>query len=133
MNKQELVQLIKENFTNSEGNIDISNLDFGDFYIKGYIDSISNDFKHLTDYKTGGINKEEKYLNDDYNQLQIYCLSIMQEYGIKPDLATVEYIYRGGNPYKKEIYYKVFIPFNITLIFKPYHQSCYWCKFVSHY
>ena len=31
MKKQELVQLIKENFTNSEGNIDISNLDFGDF------------------------------------------------------------------------------------------------------
>ena len=31
MKKKKLVQLIKENFTNSEGNIDLSDLDFGDF------------------------------------------------------------------------------------------------------
>jgi len=31
MKKQKLVKLLKQNFTNSEGDIDLSNLDFGDF------------------------------------------------------------------------------------------------------
>jgi len=31
MKKQELVKLLKKEFTNKEGNIDISGLDFGDF------------------------------------------------------------------------------------------------------
>ena len=31
MKKQKLVKLFKQKFTNSEGNIDLSNLDFGDF------------------------------------------------------------------------------------------------------
>ena len=31
MKKQKLVKLLKQKFTNSEGDIDISNLDFGDF------------------------------------------------------------------------------------------------------
>ena len=30
MTKQELVQFLKDNFTNEYGNVDISNLDFGD-------------------------------------------------------------------------------------------------------
>lgn len=36
MTKQELVKLLKREFTNEDGNIDISGLDFGEF--EGFID-----------------------------------------------------------------------------------------------
>lgn len=71
-----------------------THLKFDSFYVTGKIDTISNDFKKLIDYKTGSEGKEIKYKNDNYNQLQYYALSIMQEYNIKPELAWVEFITR---------------------------------------
>ena len=41
------------------------NLDFGDFYVLGYIDTNSKDFNEIIDYKTGGRNKEFQYLEDE--------------------------------------------------------------------
>jgi hypothetical protein len=71
-----------------------THLKFEDFYVTGKIDSISNDFKKIIDYKTGSEGKEKKYSELSYNQLQYYTLSIMQEYNIKPEKAWVEFITR---------------------------------------
>lgn len=75
-------------------------LKYEDFYLVGFIDSISNDLLTLIDYKTGGVGKEVKYMSDDYNQLAIYSLAIRQEFGITPKNASVEFITRDGNPYR---------------------------------
>lgn len=77
-------------------------LNYDDFYVIGFIDSISADFKTLLDYKTGGKKKELQYAKDDYNQLHYYALSIEQETGITPEKASVEFIRRGGNLYRNQ-------------------------------
>jgi hypothetical protein len=75
-------------------------LEYTDFNLYGYIDTCSKDYSTLVDYKTGGEKKEEKYMNLEYNQLQIYSLAIRQMYGVTPKNAWVEFIRREGNPYK---------------------------------
>ena len=78
----------------------ILNYDEDNFYIKGFIDTINNDLSHIIDYKTGGKQKEFKYSEDNYIQVQLYALSIMQETGVKPSKGTVEFIRRKGNAFK---------------------------------
>ncbi len=78
----------------------ILNYDKDNFYIKGFIDTINNDLTHIIDYKTGGKQKEFKYSEDNYIQIQLYALSIMQETGVKPSKGTVEFIRRKGNAFK---------------------------------
>lgn len=78
-------------------------LKYEDFYVLGFIDTISEDFKNIIDYKTGGKDKEFEYTKDSYTQLCIYALSIRQETGVTPQSASVEFIRRKGNAYKGEI------------------------------
>tara|TARA_R110000868_G_scaffold411629_1_gene706540 strand:- start:396 stop:1013 length:618 start_codon:yes stop_codon:yes gene_type:complete len=80
-------------------------LNYDDFYVIGFIDSCTKDFSKIIDYKTGGIGKEKQYYLEDYFQLQVYALSLRQEYGITPSKATVEFITRGGNLYRGESLY----------------------------
>jgi len=77
-------------------------INFEGFYIIGFIDSCSNDFKELIDYKTGGKNKENEYKKDEYNQLNYYAIGIHQEVGYYPDKLSVEFIRREGNLYRGE-------------------------------
>lgn len=78
----------------------ILNYDKDNFYIKGFVDTINNDLTHIIDYKTGGKQKEFKYSEENYIQIQLYALSIMQETGVKPSKGTVEFIRRKGNAFK---------------------------------
>jgi hypothetical protein len=78
-------------------------LDFPGFYLMGYIDTISNDFSEIIDYKTGGEGKDVKYTAKEYDQIQLYALGIRQETGITPKYGSVEFITRVGNPYKGEV------------------------------
>ena len=75
-------------------------LKYTDFYIVGYIDTVNSDLTEIIDYKTGGLKKEFQYMEDSYNQLQIYALGIQQETGSAPKKASVEFIRRKGNLYK---------------------------------
>tara|TARA_R110000787_G_scaffold161960_2_gene275322 strand:- start:288 stop:911 length:624 start_codon:yes stop_codon:yes gene_type:complete len=72
------------------------------FYVVGYIDTIDNDLTTIIDYKTGGKNKELQYKEDNYFQIQLYALSIMQETGIEPKKGLIEFIRRKGNAFKGE-------------------------------
>ena len=76
-------------------------LKYEEFYLVGFVDAISNNLLEMIDYKTGGVGKQVKYMSDDYNQLAIYALAIRQEFGITPKKATVEFITREGNPYRR--------------------------------
>tara|TARA_R110001606_G_scaffold98341_2_gene217316 strand:+ start:1217 stop:1837 length:621 start_codon:yes stop_codon:yes gene_type:complete len=76
------------------------NINFDQFVLVGYIDSISDDLSTIIDYKTGGAGKESNYLKDDYTQLCLYALGIRQEYGITPDKAYVNFIRREGNAFR---------------------------------
>jgi hypothetical protein len=71
-------------------------LNYDGFYVLGFIDTCSNDFSKLIDYKTGGKGKSGKYRKDDYDQLHLYALSIRQETGVTPKEALVQFITRGG-------------------------------------
>jgi len=75
-------------------------IDFNQFILVGYIDTISSDLRTIIDYKTGGAGKELNYLKNEYTQLCLYALGIRQQYGITPEEAYVNFIRREGNPYK---------------------------------
>jgi len=77
-------------------------LKYDDFYIVGYIDTNSFDYKKIIDYKTGGNKKESTYMGDDYTQLHLYALSLRQETGVTPIEAKVEFIRRSGNAFRGE-------------------------------
>lgn len=77
-------------------------LDYGNFFIKGFIDTNSKDYKRIIDIKTGGKDKEHQYKLNSYTQLCYYALSIRQMYGITPEVGQVCFIRRGGNPYKNQ-------------------------------
>lgn len=77
-------------------------LDFGDFYVLGFIDTNDKDLKILIDYKTGALNKVSEYEADKYDQLGIYAAAIEQETGKLPEQAHVELIERVGNAFKGE-------------------------------
>ena len=57
------------------------NLDFGDFYVLGYIDTNSE---------------------DEYTQLCYYALALKQEFGVLPSKAYVNFIRRNGNAFNGE-------------------------------
>jgi len=75
-------------------------LNYEGFYVLGFIDSNKKDFTEIIDYKTGGVKKEFQYGKDDYTQLALYALSLRQETGITPSLASVEFIRRKGNAFR---------------------------------
>lgn len=77
-------------------------INFNQFILNGYIDSISADLSTIIDYKTGGVGKEFNYLKDEYTQLCLYALGIRQEYGITPNKAYINFIRRIGNVYRGE-------------------------------
>ena len=77
-------------------------LDFGDFYVLGFIDTNNKDLTILVDYKTGDMGKIEVYESDDYDQLGIYAAALEQETGKLPEQAYVELIERVGNAFKGE-------------------------------
>jgi hypothetical protein len=84
--------------------------DFGDFFVKGFIDT--NDLfvdgvkpdvvTTIVDYKTGDSNKVSVYEADDYDQVAIYAGAIEQETGHLPTKGWVELIERTGNAFKGE-------------------------------
>jgi len=78
------------------------NLTLNNFCIRGFIDTCDHTLNTLIDYKTGSVDKESVYSNDDYTQLVIYAAGIEQETGIPPIKAHVELIERTGNPWKGE-------------------------------
>jgi hypothetical protein len=80
-------------------------LKYSEFYIVGYIDTVNSDLTEIIDYKTGGVKKELQYMENSYNQLQIYALGIQQETGSAPKKASVEFIRRKGNLYKGQSLY----------------------------
>lgn len=76
-------------------------LNMDGFYVRGYVDSISEDGVRLSDYKTGKIT-EDKYDSNKYKQLQVYSAAIEQEMGVIPSDVKVILIGRVGNPFKGE-------------------------------
>lgn len=79
-------------------------VNYGDhgFYVVGYIDTCTNEYDRIMDYKTGGKNKELQYSLPDYTQLCYYALGLRQQYGVTPASAQVCFIRRGGNAFKGE-------------------------------
>lgn len=86
-------------------------LDFGDFYVKGFIDTstAAEDYgkglhvRRIADYKTGDkVKKAPEYQSDDYTQLDIYAAALEQEYGTLPDSVCVYLIDRKGNAFQNE-------------------------------
>ena len=75
-------------------------LNYDGFYLVGFIDTNSSDFTKIIDYKTGGAKKEFQYAEPDYTQLCLYALSLRQETGITPSIASVEFIRRKGNAFR---------------------------------
>lgn len=70
------------------------------FYVLGYIDDCTKDYKHIRDYKTCSVNSGKKYATDDYWQLYLYAIGIHNEFGYYPDKIEVCCIERSGNPFK---------------------------------
>lgn len=77
-------------------------LDMGDFFVKGFLDSCTEDLAHLMDYKTGTTKKVSEYKKASYIQPHIYCLGIEQAYGKLPESFKVILIERHGNAFKGE-------------------------------
>jgi len=75
-------------------------LNYEGFYVLGFIDSNKSNLTEIIDYKTGGVKKEFQYAEQDYTQLCLYALSLRQETGITPSLASVEFIRRKGNAFR---------------------------------
>lgn len=70
------------------------------FYVIGYIDDATDDFKHIRDYKTASNNSKQKYYEDDYKQLDVYSLAVKQKYGYIPDKLEVVAVERLGNGFR---------------------------------
>lgn len=77
-------------------------LDFGGFYLLGFIDTNSKDYSRIIDYKTGGKGKERQYYEPEYKQLCYYALALRQEFGVTPTTAQVNFIRRDGNAFRGE-------------------------------
>lgn len=77
-------------------------VDFGEFYLKGFIDTNKKNLTYFADYKTGGVNKVDEYKKEDYLQPLIYAEGIRQATGKLPKKAEVILIERLGNAFKGE-------------------------------
>lgn len=75
---------------------------FPGFYLKGFIDSASENLKSILDYKTASENSRKKYYTDEYEQLDIYAMGIKEETGEYPEKMWVEILERVGNPFRGE-------------------------------
>ena len=76
---------------------------FDGFYLLGFIDSNTKDFKKILDYKTGNIEKKKpEYESDDYTQIHLYAGAIKQETGKLPKNGSVILIQREGNAFRGE-------------------------------
>lgn len=69
-------------------------LEYDNFYVLMFIDTISEDMSTIIDYKTGNPKYCTKYIKPEYVQLCYYALGIRQTYGITPDKAYVNFIPR---------------------------------------
>lgn len=87
---------------------------FDGFFVKGFLDDCSADFKHIRDIKTASLNSSKKYYTPEYNQLDVYALGIRAATGYLPDKLEVCVVERLGNGFKgsrpvmtvgKEIWY----------------------------
>lgn len=75
-------------------------LDFGNFYLKGFIDDATEDFSTIADYKTASESSVKKYHKPEYEQLDVYALAIEQLTGKLPKNMYVCAISRLGNGFK---------------------------------
>lgn len=66
-------------------------------YLKGFIDDGLEDLSWIRDYKTGSNNSRQRYYKDDYVQLDLYSLYVLQETGKLPEKLEVCIIERKGN------------------------------------
>jgi hypothetical protein len=78
------------------------NINFENFYLKGFIDTCDKDFNVIADYKTGTMDKLDQYLEDEYIQLVLYGAGLQQELGKLPEKCQIIFIERFGNPYNGE-------------------------------
>lgn len=72
---------------------------FEGFYLKGFIDDMTRARTKLRDYKTASLASSEKYRKDDYYQLDVYALAILEELGYIPELEVCV-IERMGNGFR---------------------------------
>lgn len=75
-------------------------IDFGDFYVLGYMDDATEDYMHVRDYKTCSLNSSKQYYTPEYKQLDIYAMWVKQETGKFPKKLEVCMIERAGNCFK---------------------------------
>lgn len=74
-------------------------INFDEFYLKGYIDTIDKDLTKLKDYKTASKTSKEKYYKDEYSQILYYGIGIKEQTGNYPEMV-VEIIERYGNAFR---------------------------------
>lgn len=74
-------------------------INFPDFYLKGYIDTIDDGLTKLKDYKTASESSKEKYYKDDYVQILYYGIGVKEQTGSYPEME-VEIIERHGNAFR---------------------------------
>lgn len=77
-------------------------LNLGDFKLRGFLDDMTPEGRKIRDYKTASENSSKKYYEDDYYQLDIYAMWVLQEFGTLPEEMEVCIIERKGNPFKRE-------------------------------
>ena len=75
-------------------------INFDGFYVKGFIDDMTPDMKHIRDYKTCSLNSSKKYYKPEYKQLHLYSLYVLQETGKVPEKCEVVMIEREGNAFR---------------------------------
>ncbi|MCK5015696.1 MAG: PD-(D/E)XK nuclease family protein [Candidatus Peribacteraceae bacterium] len=75
-------------------------IEFDGFYLKGFMDDATKDFKHIRDYKTCSLNSSKQYYEDGYYQLDIYGMWVKQETGALPEKAEVVMVERAGSAFK---------------------------------
>lgn len=66
-------------------------------YLLGYIDDGNKELTWIRDYKTASNNSRQKYYKDDYVQLDLYAMWVLQETGKLPEKLEVCIIERKGN------------------------------------
>lgn len=77
-------------------------VDYGDFYLKGFIDTIDKKYTELCDYKVGTEKKIAEYQDPKYVQTVLYAKGIQQETGKLPKKTGVILIERTGNAFRGE-------------------------------
>lgn len=71
-------------------------VDFGEFDLLMYLDDCTEDFTRIRDYKTASKNSVKQYYSEEYKQIQVYSLGVLETYGFMPSCELVA-IERKGN------------------------------------